>query len=119
MSACSEAKTDASGAKRPWADRKRDYLESVAAAPPDARAVALADKLHNLASLRHDLEAGRDAWGMFHADRASVLDYYRRCIDRFSAGDAGLEPLASACREALGAISALESKKSDEGRVPG
>src|SRR4051812_29594254 len=54
---CSEIKTDAQGRKRPWIDRKRDHLEALAAAPVEARAVALADKLHNLLSIQLDLHA--------------------------------------------------------------
>ena len=53
---CSERKKDDSGAHRPWADRKRDHIEALAAAPTDARAVVLADKLHNLTSIRFDLD---------------------------------------------------------------
>ena len=47
----SEVKLDATGTKRPWIDRKRDHLAALADAPPDARALVLADKLHNLASI--------------------------------------------------------------------
>src|SRR5947209_7912788 len=47
---CSEIKADAQGRKRPWIDRKRDHLEALAGAPAAARAVVLADKLHNLVS---------------------------------------------------------------------
>src|SRR5207253_1805696 len=45
---CSEIKTDDQGRKRPWIDRKRDHLEALASAPLAARAILLADKLHNL-----------------------------------------------------------------------
>ena len=74
---CSEVKLDPSGAKRPWADRKRDHLAALRTAPVAARAIVLADKLHNLRSLCLDLDAGRDVWALFHADRASVLQYYK------------------------------------------
>src|SRR5262245_39145070 len=47
----SEIKTDAAGRKRPWIDRKRDHLEALRQAPVEARAVVLADKLHNLISI--------------------------------------------------------------------
>ncbi len=73
----SEIKTDAQGRKRPWIDRKRDHLDALAGAPVAARAVVLADKLHNLISIELDLCEGRPVWATFHADRAQVLSYYR------------------------------------------
>ena len=55
---CSEIKLDAQGRKRPWIDRKRDHLAALGQAPVAARAVMLADKLHNLSSIVVDLDAG-------------------------------------------------------------
>jgi (p)ppGpp synthase/HD superfamily hydrolase len=98
---CSEIKTDEQGRKRPWIDRKRDHLEALAAAPVEARAVVLADKLHNLLSIQVDLHAGRPVWSSFHADREQVLWYYRTAIEQCSAGDHRLEALAGHCRELL------------------
>src|SRR4051794_25896442 len=92
VAACSEIKLDAQGRKRPWIDRKRDHLEALAAAPVEARAVALADKLHNLLSIQLDLHAGRPVWSTFHADRPQVLWYYRTALERFAGGDPRLEP---------------------------
>ena len=105
VATCTETKADASGADRPWADRKRDYLEQVASGSIEARAVALADKLHNLASIRFDLESGNDVWRLFHADREAVLSYYQECVERFEAGESRLCALGSACRDALSAVS--------------
>jgi len=104
---CSEVKTDARGRKRPWIDRKRDHLEALAAAPDAARAVVLADKLHNLLSIQLDLHDGLPVWSTFHADRTQVLWYYRTTIERCSAGDERLGLLARHCRELLAAIEAL------------
>jgi len=101
VAAVSEEKTDASGAKRPWADRKRDHIAVVASASVEARAVALADTLHNLSSIRLDLEAGRAVWSIFNAGRTDVLAYHREKIERFGYGDARLAALAEACREVL------------------
>ena len=67
VAACTEVKTDATGSKRPWIDRKRDHIEVLAAASVEARAVALADKRHNLASIRFDVETGHPVWFLFHA----------------------------------------------------
>ena len=104
---CSEVKLDAAGRKRPWIDRKRDHLEALATATAEAKAVILADKLHNLLSLRFDLEEGRPVWSRFNADRAQVLWYYRATLDRCGTGDPRLERLARECRAALAAVEAL------------
>ena len=101
VAACSEVKRDATGAERPWIDRKRDHIEVLASASVEARAVALADKRHNLASIRFDLETGRPVWSLFHASRDEVLWYYRTCIDRYGAGEEALAELVRECREAL------------------
>ena len=102
--ACSEIKHDAQGRKRPWIDRKRDHLAALEESPIPARAVALADKLHNLASIAHDLSLGRDVWSLFHADRSDVLGYYRAAADRLSTGDPRLGRLAAECRAVLGGL---------------
>ena len=105
VSAVSEEKTDASGAKRPRADRKRDHIATVAGSPVEARAVALADKLHNLSCIRMDLESRRPAWSIFNAGRADVLAYHRDGIDRFGIGDDRLSTLAASCLAVLEMIS--------------
>ena len=104
VAACSEEKLDPLGQKRPWADRKRDHLAVVAKAPVDARAVVLADKLHNLLSLFADQIDGRSPWDAFHADRVSVLAYYHAMIDACGSDDPRLKRLAGECRDLLGLI---------------
>ncbi len=98
---CSERKKDEEGRPRPWMDRKRDHLEVLANAPVEARAVALADKLHNLRSIELDLGEGRAVWSLFHAGRDDVLWYYRSALERLVSGDARLEVLAQECRRIL------------------
>jgi guanosine-3',5'-bis(diphosphate) 3'-pyrophosphohydrolase len=104
---CTEAKNDARGNKRPWIDRKHDHLAAMVHSPLPARAVMLADKLHNLITIEVDLHAGRDAWSQFSAPRAQVVWYYETAIGACQQGDARLEPLASACRDALERIGLL------------
>ncbi len=102
--ACSEVKHDAQGRKRPWIDRKRDHLAALSGADTAARAVILADKLHNLTSIELDLTEGRPVWSQFNADRAQVLWYYRATIEACASDDSRVEALAAACREVLGRI---------------
>ena len=106
VDACSEIKLDAEGRKRPWIDRKRDHLAALGSVDDSARAVILADKLHNLTSIEVDMAEGRPVWELFNADRASVLWYYGATIEACAGGDPRLEALAGACREALGRIAA-------------
>jgi (p)ppGpp synthase/HD superfamily hydrolase len=108
---CSEIKTDSSGRKRPWIDRKRDHLEAMAGAPAPARAVLLADKLHNLLSIALDLREGRPTWSTFHAQRDQVLWYYRSALERLGAGDPRLQALADQGRQTLAMIEATEAGK--------
>lgn len=98
---CSERKTDETGRKRPWIDRKREHLEEVERASREARAVVLADKLHNLTSIRVDLAAGGDVWSKFNAGRDEVLWYHRAMIAACDDGDPRLRTLAEAARKAL------------------
>lgn len=106
VAACSEIKTDASGRKRPWIDRKRDHLEALSGASLEVRAVILADKLHNLLSIACDLEEGRPVWSIFNAPRADVLWYYRATVDLVGSGDPRLLRLAERCRELLDTLAA-------------
>ncbi|MEF8815684.1 MAG: HD domain-containing protein [Salinibacter sp.] len=56
----SEQKLDDDGEMRPWRARKEDYLDSIRTGSPDAAAISLADKIHNLWSITQSLEAGED-----------------------------------------------------------
>jgi guanosine-3',5'-bis(diphosphate) 3'-pyrophosphohydrolase len=104
---CSERKTDDAGLHRPWSDRKRDHLAALSAAPFEARAVVLADKLHNLTSIRFDLDEGRPVWTLFNASRRDVLDQYQVSIEQLGRSDSRLAALLSACREALAAVASV------------
>jgi (p)ppGpp synthase/HD superfamily hydrolase len=101
---CSEIKYDIEGRKRPWIDRKRDHLASLAGASVSAWAVILADKLHNLASIELDVADGRPVWDQFNADRTQILWYYRATIAARAAGDPRIERLAVTCGEVLDRI---------------
>jgi (p)ppGpp synthase/HD superfamily hydrolase len=107
---CSETKTDDAGRTRPWIDRKTDHIAHLRQAPPEARAVALADKLHNLTSILVDLQDGRPVWSIFNAGREQVLWYHDACIAAYRGGDPRLEALAASCREIRDAVAAFGSE---------
>lgn len=115
---CSETKLDASGVNRPWIDRKRDHLGAVAGAPEAARAVILADKLHNLLSIRLDLAEGRPVWSSFHADRDRVLWYHDAMIDACRSPDPRLAALADECRRLLDEVAAIGLGDQNSGKSP-
>lgn len=104
---CSEVKLDREGRKRPWADRKREHLESLRSAPIEAKAIVLADKLHNLGSIAADLAEGREVWGRFNAGRDQIIAMARSSIEGLGLvdGDARLERLA---RSGLDVLSGIE-----------
>lgn len=58
----SETKIDGSGRDRSWRDRKEEYVSSIQAAPDEAVAISLADKLHNLWSMNQSLTRGVDVF---------------------------------------------------------
>jgi (p)ppGpp synthase/HD superfamily hydrolase len=102
VAALSERKTDDGGAKRPWKDRKRDHLAVIRGAPLDAKAVALADKLHNLGTMQMDYrEQGESFWTRFNATRSEIVWYHTEMIEAAAADDDRIARLQSACREIL------------------
>lgn len=77
---CSETKTDTSGAKIPWRVRKEAHIAIVRKASGAARAIVLADKLHNLGSMVFDLERGEEFWSRFNASPENVIWYHREIV---------------------------------------
>ncbi|MBN1485757.1 MAG: bifunctional (p)ppGpp synthetase/guanosine-3',5'-bis(diphosphate) 3'-pyrophosphohydrolase [Chloroflexia bacterium] len=81
VAALTERKKNPQGGKRPWAVRKREALEDLAQAPPEALAVKAADALHNVRCTLLDLDRLGDAvWGRFNSDALSIAGYYRRIL---------------------------------------
>ena len=106
---CSEQKTDASGTKIPWQARKEAHITVVSEASPSARAIILADKLHNLGSMVYDLERGKELWSRFNASPEDLIWYHRKIVAAAMAipDDADpeitnrLKQLSSECRRVL------------------
>ena len=118
VAAATERKTDADGAKRPWEDRKLEHIAQVAAAPLEARAMVLADKLHNLGSMLYDLAAGESLWDRFNAPRERILWYHREMIDRAVGDEPRLAGLAAACRVLVGRLEAQPVNREDSSPPP-
>ena len=55
-----EQKYDTRGNVRPWRARKEDYIEQLRTGRPEAMAISLADKLHNLWTMNQGLASGED-----------------------------------------------------------
>lgn len=77
----SERKTDAQGNKRPWEVRKREALEQMRQAIPDAVAVKVADTLHNARSIVLDARReGAKVWQRFSRGPDLTLSHYRQIV---------------------------------------
>jgi len=68
-----------------------------------ARAIELADKLHNLESMLFDLqtEDKQEFWGHFGASPKEIVQYYRSMIDAAGQSDQQLESLVKNCNVRL------------------
>lgn len=75
-----QRKYDADGKKLPWAERKHAYNERMRSAPPEARAISAADKIHNMQSTLMVIERGHDPWAKLTGTRDEHLDRYRQLL---------------------------------------
>ncbi len=67
--------------KRPWADRKREYIEHARSLPPASLRVAAADKVHNAYAILRDLRnVGDEVWARFNAPADDVIAYYEGLV---------------------------------------
>jgi (p)ppGpp synthase/HD superfamily hydrolase len=65
-----------------WEERKEHTIELLKTASVDIRAVACADKLHNIRSIISDFEQHGDAvWGRFRRGKLQQEWYYRNVIE--------------------------------------
>jgi (p)ppGpp synthase/HD superfamily hydrolase len=103
----SETKKDAAGRPIPWELRKQAKVEKLRKAPGEARAIVLADLLHNLHACLEDLRAGVNVWQRFNASREPWLANARAVIKVCAEPSGPLGRLAAACRETLDAIQAF------------
>ena len=80
--------------KRPWRERKEQYLARLIQADENIRLVSLADKVHNARTLLWDLQRyGPSVWRRFNGGKDGTLWYYRALTDFFMSSER--TPLAS------------------------
>jgi len=116
----SEEKYDADGAERPWDARKEGYVEQIRTALPEAVAVSLADKLHNLWSMNQALQSGEAIFtpGPNRTALSAGPDrqraFYHAVLDAStSADDPRLEPMRTRLHDELRRFSDLASHLDD------
>jgi len=72
--------------KREWIERKREFVAAIAILTPEARLVALSDKLHNVRCILADYRNfGELLWERFQGGRDGTLWYYRAAVAAFRA----------------------------------
>jgi (p)ppGpp synthase/HD superfamily hydrolase len=68
-----------------WKERKEHTIEFLKTASEDIRAVACADKLHNIQSIIRDFEElGDEVWNRFNAGKEQQKWYYRNIVESLS-----------------------------------
>ena len=73
VGACTDADTDP---KRPWRERKEQYIPHIAGMPSDAVLVSVADKLDNARAILNDYRTiGERLWNRFNGGREGTLRY--------------------------------------------
>ncbi len=114
VEAVSEQKYDAEGKSRRWRDRKESYLAQLRRSTPEAIAISLADKLHNLWSMNQALERGFDVFTdgpnrkAFSAGPEEQRWYFEAVISASRAySDPRLEPMRTRLAQEIDRFRAL------------
>lgn len=83
---CSDDVPGTDGIKAPWTERKLGFINKVSEMETASALIVLADKLHNIRSLRIDYSLhGDDVFQRFTAGKAGSLWYYREMYKALSA----------------------------------
>lgn len=76
--------------KRPWLERKQDYIQHARALPPSSLRVSAADKVHNSYAILRDLRnTGEQVWTRFHAGADDVMSYYESLVRAYREAGGG------------------------------
>ncbi|WP_103020601.1 HD domain-containing protein [Salinibacter altiplanensis] len=94
----SEQKLGDDGQMRPWRARKEDYLDSIRTGRPQAAAVSLADKIHNLWSITQSLKAGEDIFAVLSGDAEAQRWFHEAVLEASTPHD---DPRLPPMRERL------------------
>jgi (p)ppGpp synthase/HD superfamily hydrolase len=67
--------------KKPWRQRKEDFIARCSLMPPEVKLIVACDKWHNLYSLYHDYRREGDViWSQFNGKKEGTIWYYREVI---------------------------------------
>ena len=76
--------------KKPWADRKRQYVEHARRLAPSSLRVSAADKVHNAYAILRDLRnTGETVWTRFSAAPDDVMSYYEGLVRAYREAGGG------------------------------
>lgn len=76
--------------KRPWPERKRDYVEHARRLGPSSLRVSAADKVHNAYAILRDLRnIGEEVWDRFNAAPDDVMSYYEALVRAYREAGGG------------------------------
>jgi GTP pyrophosphokinase len=76
--------------KRPWAERKGDYIRHAQTLPPMSLRVSAADKVHNAYAILRDLRnMGEEVWSRFNAGADDVVAYYASLVRAYREAGGG------------------------------
>lgn len=76
--------------KKPWAERKRLYVEHARHLGASSLRVSAADKVHNAYAILRDLRnSGEAVWSRFNAAPDDVLSYYESLVRAFREAGGG------------------------------
>lgn len=86
-----------------WEERKQHTLVFLKSAPEETRIVACTDKLHNVRSIRQDVEqSGEEVWSRFKRGRDQQEWYYRNVLK--SLGHSSEFPLLDELEKEIAAL---------------
>jgi GTP pyrophosphokinase len=76
--------------KRPWAERKRQYVDHARQLDASSLRVSAADKVHNAYAILRDLRnVGETVWARFNAAPDDVLSYYESLVRAYREAGGG------------------------------
>lgn len=67
-----------------WEKRKEDYLNKMINSSEEIKAIAAADKLHNIYSLINFLKTGQNMEGIFKRDKETTINHYAHFVEKLS-----------------------------------